>query len=130
MALPWKTVDRCTVATEGILELRQRGEADFLITLDAKVLMNSRAQLSERALGRLGCRGHLAGRGGVRLGQLDQPIDRLAAMQSVFEHVALAGGDGGATLTVERAHLGDLLGCQVELVGRHGDAFALGDFVQ
>jgi spermidine synthase len=57
MALPWKTVDRCTIAAEGILELRQRGTADFLITLDARVLMNSSAQLSEMALGRLGCRG-------------------------------------------------------------------------
>jgi spermidine synthase len=57
MALPWKTLDRCTIPNEGVLELRQRGEGDFLITLDALVLMNSRAQRSEMALGTLGCRG-------------------------------------------------------------------------
>ena len=55
MALPWKTLDRCTIEAEGILELRQRGEGDFLITLDSLVLMNSKAQRSEMALGRLGC---------------------------------------------------------------------------
>ena len=57
MALPWKTLDRCTIPNEGVLELRQRGADDFLITLDALVLMNSRAQRSEMALGTLGCRG-------------------------------------------------------------------------
>ena len=57
MALPWKTLDRCVIPTEGVLELRQRGADDFLITLDALVLMNSRAQRSEMALGTLGCRG-------------------------------------------------------------------------
>lgn len=57
MALPWKTLDRCTVEAEGSLELRQRGEGDFLITLNSLVLMNSKAQRSEMALGRLGCRG-------------------------------------------------------------------------
>jgi len=57
MALPWKTLDRCTIEAEGNLELRQRGEGDFLITLDSLVLMNSKAQRSEMALGKLGCRG-------------------------------------------------------------------------
>ena len=60
MAHPWKTLD--AVATEeGALELRRRGERDFLITLNGRVLMNSSAQRSEQALGRLACRplGHL-----------------------------------------------------------------------
>jgi spermidine synthase len=57
MALPWKTIDRFTTEDEGILELRQRGRGDFLITLGSQVLMNSRAQRSEIALGELGCRG-------------------------------------------------------------------------
>lgn len=43
MALPWKTLDRCTVAGEGSLELRQRVAGDFLVTLDSLVLMNSKA---------------------------------------------------------------------------------------
>lgn len=37
----------------GRIELRQRGEWDFLITLDGRVLMNSAAHHSERVLGEL-----------------------------------------------------------------------------
>lgn len=55
MALPWKTLDRFTAGNE-TLELRQRGDRDFIITLGAQVLMNSMAQRSEIALGQLGCR--------------------------------------------------------------------------
>ena len=57
MALPWKTLDRFASENEGILELRQRGAGDYLITLGPQVLMNSKAQRSEIALGRLGCGG-------------------------------------------------------------------------
>jgi len=54
MAQPWKTVE--SVATdEGTIELRQRGERDFLIMLDSQVLMNSLANRSEVVLGQLGC---------------------------------------------------------------------------
>jgi len=54
MAQPWKTIEN--VATdEGILELRQRGERDFLITIGPQVLMNSLANRSEVVLGQLGC---------------------------------------------------------------------------
>ncbi len=57
MAQPWKVID--SVPTEeGPLELRQRGERDFLITVGTQVLMNSLAHRSEVALGALGC-GHL-----------------------------------------------------------------------
>ena len=57
MAQPWKVLD--SVATgEGILELRQRGERDFLITSNSLVLMNSSLHRSEVALGELAC-GHL-----------------------------------------------------------------------
>lgn len=56
MALPWKTLDRFTEGKE-TLELRQRGERDFLITLGSQILMNSMAQRSEMALGKLGCKG-------------------------------------------------------------------------
>lgn len=57
MAQPWKIVDSVTVK-EGTLELRQRGERDFLITVGSQVLMNSTARRSEVALGQLAC-GHL-----------------------------------------------------------------------
>jgi len=55
MAQPWKIID--TVSTEeGLLELRQRGERDFLITLGNLVLMNSLAHRSEVVLGQHSCR--------------------------------------------------------------------------
>jgi spermidine synthase len=54
MAKPWKIIE--TIATEeGALELRQRGERDFLITIGSQVLMNSMANRSEVVLGQLGC---------------------------------------------------------------------------
>ena len=54
MAKPWRMVD--SVETdEGLLDLRQRGETDFLITIDGRVLMNSSANLSEIILAELSC---------------------------------------------------------------------------
>ena len=54
MAQPWKTIE--SIATdEGILELRQRGERDFMIMIGSQVLMNSLANRSEVVLGQLGC---------------------------------------------------------------------------
>lgn len=55
MALPWKTLDQFMTESGETLELRQRGAGDFLITIGAQILMNSKAQRSEIALGRLGC---------------------------------------------------------------------------
>ena len=57
MAQPWKTIESVSTV-EGILELRQRGERDFLIMIGPQVLMNSLANRSEVVLGQLGC-GHL-----------------------------------------------------------------------
>ncbi len=54
MTQPWTVLDRITTS-EGVLELRRRGEGDFLITVGGLVLMNSRANRSEIALGRLAC---------------------------------------------------------------------------
>jgi len=54
MAQPWKTIE--SVATEeGTIELRQRGEKDFMIMIGSQVLMNSLANRSEVVLGQLGC---------------------------------------------------------------------------
>ncbi|SRR6266568_2236284 len=65
MAQPWKTID--SIATdEGALELRQRGERDFIITIGPQVLMNSMANRSEVVLGRLGCE-HLTERESPRV---------------------------------------------------------------
>ncbi|NVN93029.1 MAG: spermidine synthase [Desulfuromonadales bacterium] len=57
MAQPWKTIARIDTV-EGTLELRQRGDRDFLIMIGAQVLMNSLSNRSEVVLGQLGC-GHL-----------------------------------------------------------------------
>ena len=54
MAVPWKTIERVPT-DEGLLELRQRGERDFLITVGGRVLMNSGSHRTEAALGRLAC---------------------------------------------------------------------------
>jgi spermidine synthase len=54
MTRPWRTVE--SVGTdEGLLDLRQRGETDFLITINGRVLMNSSANLSEIVLAELAC---------------------------------------------------------------------------
>ena len=57
MAQPWKSIESITT-DEGTLELRQRGERDFMIMIGPQVLMNSLANRSEVMLGQLGC-GHL-----------------------------------------------------------------------
>lgn len=55
MAKPWKTIESISTE-EGVLELRQRDERDFLITVGGLVLMNSMANRSEVMLGQLGCK--------------------------------------------------------------------------
>lgn len=51
---PWTLID--SVATdEGALELRQRGERDFLITVGGRVLMTSMITRSELTLAERGC---------------------------------------------------------------------------
>lgn len=90
MALPWKTLDRMLTETGETLELRQRGAGDFLITIGTQILMNSKAQRSEVALGKLGCQGlqqHSAPRvlvGGLGMGiTLRAVLDQLPATADV-----------------------------------------------
>jgi spermidine synthase len=54
MARPWRIVDSIDT-DEGLLDLRQRGETDFLITIDGRVLINSSANMSEIVLAQLAC---------------------------------------------------------------------------
>jgi spermidine synthase len=54
MARPWKTIEKVSTS-DGPLELRQRGDEEFHITVNGQILMNSMAQRSEGALGTLGC---------------------------------------------------------------------------
>ena len=65
MAKPWKTIESIDT-DEGVLELRQRDERDFLITVGGLVLMNSMANRSEVVLGQLGCQ-HLKTHPGPRV---------------------------------------------------------------
>ncbi len=55
MARPWQIIESVD-SPEGILELRQREEKDFLITIAGRVLMNSMANRSEIVLSELACR--------------------------------------------------------------------------
>lgn len=89
MSKPWRTIDKVD-SPDGLLELRQRGDRDFLITIDNRVLMNSSANRSEIALGRDAC-GLIAGRakprvlvGGLGMGlTLRAALDALPASASV-----------------------------------------------
>lgn len=54
MAKPWQVVDSIDT-DEGLLDLRRRGETDYLITIDNRVLMNSSANMSEIVLSELAC---------------------------------------------------------------------------
>lgn len=52
MTRPWQVIERVD-SDEGPLELRCRGDDDFLITIGGRVLVNADAHRSERALGDL-----------------------------------------------------------------------------
>ncbi len=54
MTRAWATLERVETA-DGALELRRRGERDFLILLAGRVLMNSSAHRSEQALASAAC---------------------------------------------------------------------------
>jgi len=56
----WEVLDRCQ-SEDGLLELRRRDADDFLICIDGRVLMNSRASRSEEVLGVAACAGLVAG---------------------------------------------------------------------
>lgn len=56
MTRSWETIASEPTA-DGVLELRRRGDQDFLITIRGRVLMTSAAHRSEDALARLACSG-------------------------------------------------------------------------
>ena len=88
MSRPWQLVEAVEHGA-GRIELRQRGERDYLITLDGRVLMNSAGSRSEKALAELAC-AELRGRrrprvlvGGLGMGcTLRAALDALAAGRS------------------------------------------------
>ncbi len=54
MARPWQIIESVDT-DEGVLELRKRGDKDYLITIAGRVLMNSTANISEILLSGLTC---------------------------------------------------------------------------
>jgi spermidine synthase len=90
LAQPWQTIGKIDTP-DGVLELRKRGERDFLILINNRVLMNSSANRSEIALGELACR-EVAARprprvliGGLGMGlTLRAALDSLPATAQVF----------------------------------------------
>lgn len=83
MAQPWETLDRVDTA-DGLLELRKRGEQDFLIVINGRVLMNSSASRSEIVLGESACQA-VAGRKKPRvlIGGLGMALTLRAALDSL-----------------------------------------------
>jgi spermidine synthase len=86
---PWRTLDSVDTP-DGPLQIRQRGESDFLLTVGGRVLMSSVAHRSEDALAELTC--GLPGAparprvllGGLGMGfTLRAAIDRLPARAQV-----------------------------------------------
>ena len=55
MTRAWQILDSIDT-DEGLLDLRQRGRSDFLITIRGRVLMNSSANMSEIVLAELACK--------------------------------------------------------------------------
>jgi spermidine synthase len=51
---PWQIIESVDT-DEGLLELRKRGQTDYLITIAGRVLMNSFANRSEKLLSELAC---------------------------------------------------------------------------
>jgi hypothetical protein len=51
---PWRIIDSVDTP-EGVLQIRQRGESDFLMTIGGRVLMSRMAHRSEDALAELTC---------------------------------------------------------------------------
>lgn len=80
--VPWKTL--ATIATaEGALQLRQRGEREFLIVIDGRVLMTSSDRRSEEGLAALACKPLTAARPRVLIGGLGMAYTVRAALDAL-----------------------------------------------
>jgi spermidine synthase len=82
---PWKVLANVATA-EGALQLRQRGEREFLITIDGRALMNSKDHTSEVAVAALACK-ELAGPKAPRvlIGGLGMAFTLRAALDALPE---------------------------------------------
>jgi spermidine synthase len=113
LAIPWRTLERAETR-DGVLELRQRGADDFLICLDGRILMNSRASRSERALAEHACAA-LAGRAAPRVlvGGLGMGLTLSAALDAL---------PPGARVRVVELNPEIVAWCRGPLAALHGGA--------
>jgi len=83
MTRAWETLDAVDTE-EGRLELRRRGERDFVITVAGRVLMSSMAHLTEVAVAEIACR-EVAGRPAPRvlIGGLGMAFTLRAALDAL-----------------------------------------------
>jgi len=83
VAQPWQTIQSADTP-DGVLELRKRGDRDFLILINNRVLMNSSASRSEIVLGEAAC-GKVASRPRPRvlIGGLGMGLTLRAALDSL-----------------------------------------------
>jgi spermidine synthase len=89
MAQPWQTIEKVETR-DGVLELRKRGESDFLILISNRVLMNSSANRSEIVLGELACRKIAAlPRPRVLIGGLGMGLTLRAALDELSDRAQL-----------------------------------------
>jgi len=79
---PWTVVER-VASRAGELELRRRGERDYLITLDGRVLMTSAAHGSEVALAEWACAELATARPRVLIGGLGMGYTLRAALDAL-----------------------------------------------
>ena len=84
----WTVLDRVQTP-DGVLELRRRADDDFLITIDGRVLMNSRAHRSELGLARLGCKGLTEPSPSVLIGGLGMGYTLRAALDCLPTHARI-----------------------------------------
>ena len=112
---PWRVLERVD-STDGPLELRQRGDRDFLITISGRILMNSSAHRSEAALAELVCR-EVTGSGAPRmlLGGLGMGLTLRAALDALPPRAHLKVAElNGAIVDWCRGPLADLNGRAAE----------------
>lgn len=115
MAQPWQTIDRVDTA-DGVLELRRRGEQDFLIVINGRVLMNSSANRSEIALGESACRAVAAHqRPRVLIGGLGMGLTLRAALDSLPPNAQVVVAEINPVVVKWcRGPLAGLTGCAVD----------------
>ncbi len=113
MSRAWETLQQATTA-DGVLELRRRGPDDFLITVDGRVLMNSRANRSELALGERAASA-IAGR--RRPGVLIGGLGMACTLRAILDALA-----DDARVVVAELHEAMVAWCRGPLAQLNGEA--------